>query len=221
MDSNTHHLENEMLILKADISKLLSLVLESFEMSLKALEDSNLKLAERIILLDDKIDEINRKIEEAVYQVIARYNPLAKELRYAITMIKFSNDLERIGDLSCNIAEKVKNYYDKNLNLIINKEIKKMFGIALQMLKNSFKAFGERNIELAIETWKMDEQIDEIEKNIRIDAVKKINDENFDNDLVVPYILIARDIERIADHSTNICEEIVYIETSKGINEFL
>jgi phosphate transport system protein len=190
-------------------------------MSLKALEDSNLKLAERIILLDDKIDEINRKIEEAVYQVIARYNPLAKELRYAITMIKFSNDLERIGDLSCNIAEKVKNYYDKNLNLIINKEINRMFGIALQMLKNSFKAFGERNIELAIETWKMDEQIDEIEKNIRIDAVKKINDENFDNDLVVPYILIARDIERIADHSTNICEEIVYIETSKGIKEFL
>lgn len=220
MDS-IHHLENEMLILKADISKLLSLVLESFEMSIKSLEDSNLELANRVLDLDDKIDDINRKIEDSVYQIIARYNPLAKELRYSMTMIKFSNNLERIGDLSCNIAKKAKSYTDKNLKSIMNKDIKNMFGIALQMMKDSFKAFGEKDINLAVKTWKIDSEIDRIENEIRKDAIKKIQEETFDKDLIVPYILIARDIERIADHATNLCEETVYIETSKEINEFL
>ena len=220
MDS-IHHLENEMLILKADISKLLSLVLESFEMSIKSLEDSSIELANRVLDLDDKIDDINRKIEDSVYQIIARYNPLAKELRYSMTMIKFSNNLERIGDLSCNIAKKSKNYTDKNLKSIMNKDIKNMFGIALQMMKDAFKAFGEKDINLAVKTWKTDNEIDRIENDIRKDAIKKIEENNFDKDLIVPYILIARDIERIADHATNLCEETVYIETSKEIDDFL
>lgn len=220
MDS-IHHLENEMLILKADISKLLSLVLESFEMSIKSLEDSNVELANRVLDLDDKIDDINRKIEDSVYQIIARYNPLAKELRYSMTMIKFSNNLERIGDLSCNIAKKSKNYTNKNLKSIMNKDIKNMFGIALQMMKDAFKAFGEKDINLAVKTWKTDNEIDRIENEIREDAIKKIEQNDFDKDLIVPYILIARDIERIADHATNLCEETVYIETSKEIDEFL
>ncbi|MDK2945666.1 MAG: phosphate transport system protein [Geotoga sp.] len=220
MDS-IHHLENEMLILKADISKLLSLVLESFEMSIKSLEDSNLELANRVLDLDDKIDDINRKIEDSVYQIIARYNPLAKELRYSMTMIKFSNNLERIGDLSCNIAKKSKKYTDKNIKSIMNKDIKNMFGISLQMMKDAFKAFGERDINLAVKTWKTDNEIDRIENEIRKDAIKKIEDKDFDKELIVPYILIARDIERIADHATNLCEETVYIETSKEIHEFL
>ncbi|MGM0641328.1 MAG: phosphate signaling complex protein PhoU [Thermotogota bacterium] len=220
MDS-IHHLENEMLILKADISKLLSLVLESFEMSIKSLEDSSVELANRVLDLDDKIDDINRKIEDSVYQIIARYNPLARELRYSMTMIKFSNNLERIGDLSCNIAKKSKNYTDKNLKSIMNKDIKNMFGIALQMMKDAFKAFGEKDINLAVKTWKTDNEIDRIENEIREDAIKKIEQKDFDKDLIVPYILIARDIERIADHATNLCEETVYIETSKEIDEFL
>ncbi|PWJ90086.1 phosphate signaling complex protein PhoU [Oceanotoga sp. DSM 15011] len=219
--ANMHHLDNELLILKADISKLLSLVLESFELSIKSLEDSDLYMADKVLEMDDSIDELNRKIEDSVYQIIARYNPLAKDLRYAITMIKFSNNLERIGDLSCNIANKLKRYSDYNLKGLLNKDIKRMFGISLQMLKDSFKAFGEKNIDIAVNTWKMDNKIDNIEDEIRNDAVKKMNEKEFDNELIVPYILIARDIERIADHATNLCEEILYIETGKEIDKYL
>jgi phosphate transport system protein len=103
----------------------------------------------------------------------------------------------------------------------MNKDIKNMFGIALQMMKDAFKAFGEKDINLAVKTWKTDNEIDRIENEIRKDAIKKIQEESFDKDLIVPYILIARDIERIADHATNLCEETVYIETSKEIDEFL
>ena len=91
------HFEKELLLLRSDISRLLSLVLESFEMSVRSCEDANEKLAKSVISMDDQIDDINRKVEDSVYQIVARYHPMGKELRYVITMIKFSNNLERIG----------------------------------------------------------------------------------------------------------------------------
>ncbi|PNS01804.1 PhoU family transcriptional regulator [Petrotoga miotherma DSM 10691] len=216
------HFEGEMTRLTSEISKLLTVVLRSFENSIKALEDKNLELAEKVLKADDQIDDLNRQIEESVYQIVARFRPLAKELRYAVTMIKFANNLERIGDLSCNIAEKTKIYAHIDLKDIVNtKEIKKMFGISLEMIKDSYKAFGERNIEEAVKIWKRDDEVDELENQLRQIAVKKLQDETFNKELVIPYVLLARDIERIADHATNLCEEIVYIETGKEIEDYL
>ena len=215
------HLNKEMTILKADISKMLSLALESFELSLKSIEDSNKEIALKLIQDDDKIDEINRKIEESIYQIIARYNPLAKDLRYAITMIKFSNNLERIGDLSCNIAKRMLEYENFNLKPIINEYIKKMFGITLQMIKDSYRAFGEKNVELAVEVWKKDNEIDDLERKVKANALEKLKNDFTDKEQMIPYILIARSIERIADHATNLCEEIIYIETGKEIKKYL
>ncbi|MDK2907348.1 PhoU family transcriptional regulator [Petrotoga mexicana DSM 14811] len=216
------HFETEMTRLTSEISKLLTVVLRSFENSIKALEDKNLELAEKVLKADDQIDDLNRQIEESVYQIVARFRPLAKELRYAVTMIKFANNLERIGDLSCNIAEKTKIYAHIDLKDIVNtKEIKKMFGISLEMIKDSYKAFGERSIEEAVKIWKRDDEVDELENQLRQIAVKKLQDETFNKELVIPYVLLARDIERIADHATNLCEEIVYIETGKEIEDYL
>ncbi|HBT51651.1 MAG TPA: phosphate transport system regulatory protein PhoU [Petrotoga sp.] len=216
------HFEGEMTRLTSEISKLLTVVLRSFENAIKALEDKNLELAEKVLKADDQIDDLNRQIEESVYQIVARFRPLAKDLRYAVTMIKFANNLERIGDLSCNIAEKTKIYADIDLRDIVNnKEIKKMFGISLEMIKDSYKAFGERNIEEAVKIWKRDDEVDELENQVRKIAVKKLQDEKFNKELVIPYILLARDIERVADHATNLCEEIVYIETGEEIEDYL
>ncbi|GAB6189900.1 phosphate signaling complex protein PhoU [Marinitoga arctica] len=218
---NVHHFENEILILKADISKMLSLILESFNMAIKSLENNDETLAKRVIDLDDKIDEINRKIEDEVYQIIARYNPLAKELRYIITMIKFSNNLERIGDLSCNIAQKVFEFKNNNISAILSEDMLKMIGFSLEMLKEVFKSFNERNIELAIEIWKKDTIIDNLEIQIRKEILNNFKSGKYDENLIIPYALIARDIERVSDQVTNLCEEIVYIEKGEKITSFL
>jgi len=215
------HFENEMLILKAEISKLLSLVLESFEMSIHAIEDSDERTALRVIELDDPIDEMNRKVEESVYTIIARFNPIGKDLRYAISMIKFANNLERIGDLSVNIAQKALNIYKTHANLNQTNELKEMIGISMQMIKDSFAAFGERNVEKAVEVWKMDNSIDELERVIDNYVIDNLKTDVIDSRLVPAIVLLARDIERIADHATNLCEELVYIETGKGIEELM
>ncbi|PNR92841.1 phosphate signaling complex protein PhoU [Petrotoga sp. 9PWA.NaAc.5.4] len=216
------HFENELAQLASEISKLLSLVLRSFENSIKSLEDKNLDLAQKVLDADDQIDKLNLEIENSVYQIVARYRPLGKDLRYAVSMIKFSNNLERIGDLSCNIAEKTEKYADVDLKDIVNtKELKKMFGISLEMIKNAYKAYGERNIEEAIRIWKRDDEVDNLEEEVRQIAIKKLYDPTFNKELVIPYILLARDIERIADHATNLCEEIIYIEVGKDIKDII
>jgi len=221
----TIHFENEMLILKAEVSKLLSLVMGSYEMSIQSIEDSDERLALRVVQLDDSIDDMNKKVEESVYTIIARFNPIGKSSRYAISMVKFSNNLERIGDLSVNIAQKALEFYRNNVSFIQSSELKEMFGISIQMLRDSFAAFGEKNIDKAIEVWKADTKIDNLERAIDDYIVEHITDNNPDSDidksLFPSIILLARDIERIADHATNLCEEIVYIETGKQISELI
>jgi len=217
----TIHFDNELLILKADISKLLSLVLESFEMSIRAIEDGDERLAIRVKKLDDPIDDINRKVEESVYQIIARFNPMGKDLRYTITMIKFSNNLERIGDLSVNIAQKAITLFDRSIVFNPPPQMRQMIGHSMQMIKDAFSAFGERNVHKAIEVWKTDSLVDELERKIDDYVMEQLNTEGFDMRLVPILLLLARDIERIADHATNLCEEIVYIETGKDLSSLV
>ncbi|MBB6063173.1 phosphate transport system protein [Thermosipho japonicus] len=213
---DTIHFEKEYSMLRAYISKMLSLVSQSFENAIEALEFFDVSLAKDVINSDDEIDLLNRQIEEKVYDIIARYNPIGKDLRYIITMIKFSNNLERIADLSCNSAEKVI-YFEKNkIDYKMIREVKEMFGIVLKMLHDTFLAFSKKDIELSKKIWFDDKNLDDLEKLIRNKSQDLDNKES-----IIYNILIARDLERIGDHLTNLCEEIIYIETGKEIKEII
>ncbi|HBT99912.1 MAG TPA: phosphate transport system regulatory protein PhoU, partial [Thermotoga naphthophila] len=84
------HFERELTLLKSDVSKMLFLVSESLNDAIESLETMNETLARKVLESDDMIDELNREIEEKAYQIIARYNPILKQLRYIITILKFS-----------------------------------------------------------------------------------------------------------------------------------
>lgn len=214
---NGIHYENQTLLLKAEISKMLSLVLQLYKMAVQSIEDGDERLAKRVMDLDDPIDDLNRKIEETVYEIIARFTPMAKDLRYVITMIKFANNLERIADLAHNIAKKtlaiksIREKYDPP------RELKEMIGISIDMTKDVFNAFGDKNIDLVKEIFIRDKQVDKLEnvfnqKLIEMNKAGTINAES-----VILYTLMARDVERIADHVKNLCTEIYYIETGNEL----
>jgi len=215
------HFEKELMLLRSDISRLLALVLESFEMSVRSCEDADVKLAEAVIALDDQIDEINRKVEESVYRIVARYHPMGKELRYVITMIKFSNNLERIGDLSVNIAEKELLLRKKQISYKPPKELKQMIGLSIQMIKDAFTAFIEKDQKKALAVWKKDDVIDQLDRDIDHFVMDMMKKKGFDRPLVPIYLLLARDVERIADHATNLCEELLYIETGLSMSQII
>src|SRR6056297_2548052 len=214
---NGIHYDNQTMLLKAEISKMLSLVLQLYKMAVQSIEDGDERLAKRVIDLDDPIDDLNRKIEETVYEIIARYNPMAKDLRYVITMIKFANNLERIADLAHNIAKKtlaiksIREKYDPP------RELKEMIGISIDMTKDAFTAIGDRNLDLVKDIFIRDKQVDKLEnvfnqKLIELNKAGTINAES-----VILYTLMARDVERIADHVKNLCTEIYYIETGNEL----
>ncbi|MCD6550710.1 phosphate signaling complex protein PhoU [Thermotoga sp.] len=215
------HFEKELTLLKSNVSKMLFLVSESLNDAIKSLETMNTVLAKKVLESDEAIDDLNREIEEEAYQIIARYNPILKQLRYIITILKFSNDLERIGDLSCNIAEKCLYLSEKKINFEMLKELKDMFGSTLKVVQDSFKAFVEEDLDAAFKLWKFDDLIDEMEKRIRELVVEKIKKDGIPAELALVYILVARDLERMGDHANNLCEEAIYIATGKNMKEFL
>ncbi|MDN5337557.1 MAG: phosphate transport system protein [Thermotogaceae bacterium] len=217
-----HHFEREIDFLRSKISKMLLLVTESLENSIKSLESRDLNLANRVLEMDDLIDQTNRDIENEVFQIIGRYTPLSKNLRYVIAMIKFSNDLERIGDLACNIAEKTVKVIENNLDFRLTKELKDMVGTAIKMVKEAVKSFSNRDLELAKRIWKEDDIVDDLQVEIiKLVENKVKSDDSFQPELISIYILLAHDIERIADHATNLCEEVIHIETGKNITDVL
>lgn len=210
-----HHFEKEYSLLRAELVKMVSLVSDSIDMASKAFETLDRNLAQRVIDLDNEIDNLNREIENIVYDIIARFNPLGKDLRYVVAAIKLANNLERIADHACNFAEKTI-WIAQNLpNFVPSQALKEMFGRVIQMLQNTVLAFSRRDINIAIETWKMDDVIDDLDRKVTSDV------ENKDPHVLVLNVLFSRDLERVADHLTNLCEEIVFIETGRELRELI
>ncbi|MGC9772018.1 phosphate uptake regulator, PhoU [Fervidobacterium changbaicum] len=215
MTDERHHFEKEFSMLRAELSKMVSLVTDSIEMASVAFENLDRSMSKKILDLDDEIDNINREIENLVLDIIARFNPLGKDLRYTIAAMKLANNLERIGDHACNFAEKTL-WISENLpEFKPSNLVKQMFGEVINMLQKTVLAFSRRDIELAKETWKMDDIIDDLDKKVTNDV------ERFEPHTLVLNVLFARDLERVADHLTNICEEIVFIETGKELKNLL
>lgn len=215
MTDERHHFEKEFSMLRAELSKMVSLVTDSIEMASVAFENLDRSMSKKILDLDDEIDNINREIENLVLDIIARFNPLGKDLRYTIAAMKLANNLERIGDHACNFAEKTL-WISENLpEFKPSNLVKQMFGEVINMLQKTVLAFSRRDIELAKETWKMDDIIDDLDKKVTNDV------EGFEPHTLVLNVLFARDLERVADHLTNICEEIVFIETGKELKNLL
>ncbi|ODN30404.1 phosphate signaling complex protein PhoU [Fervidobacterium thailandense] len=210
-----HHFEKEYSLLRAELVKMVSLVSDSIDMASKAFETLDRNLAQRVIDLDNEIDNLNREIENIVYDIIARFNPLGKDLRYVVAAIKLANNLERIADHACNFAEKTI-WIAQNLpSFTPSQTLKEMFGRVIQMLQNTVIAFSRRDINVAIETWKMDDIIDDLDRKVTSDV------ENKDPHELVLNVLFSRDLERVADHLTNLCEEIVFIETGRELRELI
>lgn len=215
MVEQRHHFEKEFSLLRAELVKMVSLVSDSVDMSAKAFENLDKNLAKKVIDLDDEIDNLNREIENLVYEIIARFNPLGKDLRYVVAAMKLANNLERIADHACNFAERTVWIIENLPDFQPSAFVKEMFGIVISMLQKTVIAFSRRDVELAVQTWQMDDTVDELDRKITNEV------ENIEPHTLVLYVLFSRDLERIADHLTNVCEEIVFIETGKELKSFL
>ena len=204
------HFLRELERIKKRILSLGAIVEERVYMAIKALETRDVDAADKIITSDHEIDEMEVEIEEECLKILALYQPVAIDLRFLTAVIKINNDLERIADEAVNIARRV-SIIAKREKLDISFDYSLMAGKAEYMLKKSLDAFVNLDIDLALKVCTLDDEVDEMLREA-YDRIKQAIGEYPDRvGYLINLLLISRHLERIADHGTNIAEEVIYL----------
>jgi phosphate transport system protein len=206
----TTHFVRELEKLKKKILSLGALVEERVYLAIKAIESKDPDLATRIIRSDYEIDETEVEIEEECLKVLALHQPVAIDLRFIIAVIKINNDLERIGDEAVNIAERIQSMA-KRSNYSFNFDYTEMAEIAAAMLKQSLDALVNLDIDTAFRVITMDDDVDNIQGNAYSQIKQAMREHPEEMTYLINLYLISRHLERVADHATNIAEEVIYL----------
>ncbi|MFW5981751.1 MAG: phosphate signaling complex protein PhoU [Halanaerobiaceae bacterium] len=196
--------------LKNDVLKMSSLVEESIRNSIKALQQGDIELALEVKKADERIDDLELSLDEKCTRLIALQQPVAKDLRLILVISKFVTDLERMGDHASNIAEQVLEIGDEELMKPLI-DIPRMAEIAIRRLHQSLDAFVKMDIELAKKVAREDEEIDILDGQILRELISFMLEDAKNIKQATALMFVSRFLERIGDHSTNICERVIYL----------
>lgn len=204
------HFQRELEKIKKSILSLGAIVEDRVRLAIKSVESRDADIAEQIINMDYEIDEMEVEIEEECLKVLALHQPVAVDLRFLVSVIKINNDLERIADETVNIAYRIK-------TISKNKDFKFIFDYATMaekasaMLKMSLDAMVRLDTDMAFKVCLMDDDVD-VFVGLAYEQLKQTVCATPDNiGVLINMFLISRHIERIADHATNIAEEVIYV----------
>ncbi len=178
--------------------------------ALKALMDRRLALADEVIVFDETVDQIEVRIEEECLKMLALHHPVAADLRRLTTMMKINNDLERIADLACNVAERASDLIAHG-QFPIPELLSDMATEATSMVRNSLDAFVHLNIDLAYRVIRTDDSVDAMNVQV-IDQLQVAMAE--DSNMIAPAICCfsaSRSLEQIADHAVTMAEDVIYM----------
>lgn len=206
----TRHLQRELDRLKKRVLSLGAMAEERVRMTVKAIETRDGRLAQKIIDQDHEIDEAEMEIEEECLKILALHQPVAVDLRFLSAVIKINNDLERIGDEAVNIAQRII-IIAKTEKLDIPFDYSMMAEKTEAMLKMSLDAVVSMDLDAAVKVCVSDDEVDGFQ-NKAYDEIKQaiqVNPERVGS--LINLLLISRHLERIADHATNIAEEVIYM----------
>lgn len=211
------HFDKELKALKDELIEMGRMVEISIVWAIEALKKQDVGLAGKIIEDDKVIDEFELSIDERCVDLIALHQPMAGDLRFITYTAKINADLERIADLSVDIAQRVIELADKPLLKPLI-DIPKLSLLAQEMVKKAIASFVRNDAGLAKEVVLSDREADklrnEIQKELIYDYMVK---DGTTSPQAVPLLLIARHLERICDHATNIAEDTIYIVKAKVV----
>lgn len=213
------YFNNELIDLKENLIKMSNLVEEAINVAIKSLVEQDIDLAVRVIENDDKIDQMELDIEEQCLQMIALRHPIAKNLRMIGCGYKTVSDLERVADHAVNIA-KASQYLSTKPMVKPLIDIPRMAKIAQNMLKDALDAYFNGDVELAKEVWVRDKTVDDLDKQIFRELLTFMMEDPRTISRAIHLIFVSNNIERIADHATNLAERVVYIVNGERIKNY-
>ena len=209
-------IDREISDLKMNVVRMAQLTEEAVSQSIASVINRDSKVAEAVIMGDGAINSMENVINEQCLKLLALRQPLARDLRLITATMRIITDLERIADQAVNIAERA---LELNLRepLTLPIDLRFMADLALQMVRTGIDAFVQQDPKLALQVWQRDVEVDTLDDEYIRKLLNFMLEETPAVMRAVHYIIIIRNLERIADLATNICEDIVFIVEGKVI----
>jgi phosphate transport system protein len=204
------HLQRDLDKLQRDIVAMAASVEDAVYKTVRALQDFKIDLAEEVLDGEKQIDEDENVIEDECLKMLALHQPVAKDLRRIVAALKIITDLERMGDLAEDIAERAIALVGLPKLPPVSMPLERMADLTTSMVRQSLDAYVHQDTRLARKVCRLDDEVDALNKSI-IDQLILMMRES--PDYVEPGLSLfsaVRHLERIADHATNIAEEVVY-----------
>jgi len=208
----------EMDRIKNDILALGALVEERLHKAVIAVITRDADLANEVIANDTDVDAMEVDIEEELLKIMALNQPVAVDLRFLVATLKINNDLERIGDLAVNIAERAL-VLTRKVHETMPVDLAQMSEAVERMLHNSIDALVNLDARAATAVCRNDDAVDRMKHDIDRVIKKRMTEETSKDaiDVLVALLRVSRDLERVADHATNIAEDLIYMTDGRII----
>lgn len=211
-----HHFEDDLQALKQRLLTMGALVEERAHQAIAALIHRRLDEAEAVIAADKEVNDFQIEIDDRCLKLLALQQPMATDLRLITSAMKINADLERIGDQAVNIAENtIKLLPQPPLKPLI--DIPRMADIAEKMTRDSLDAFVRKDAELARSVLTRDDEVDQLKDQVFRELLTYMMADPGTIQRALALILISRNVERIADHATNIAEDVIFLVEAKDV----
>ncbi|MDX9859048.1 MAG: phosphate signaling complex protein PhoU [candidate division Zixibacteria bacterium] len=206
----TKHFQSEIERLKKRILLLAAMVEENLQKAVRAVAERDTKLAGQVIDGDPEIDMQEVEVEEDCLKILALHQPVAADLRYVVAVLKINNDLERIADLAVNIAERsIANASRPAIAAPF--DVSSMVAAAVKLVRDSVDSLVKENAALAHQVILDDDIIDDFHRTAYRTVQDRIKSNPDQAELLISFLSVSRNLERIADHATNIAEDVIYM----------
>ena len=204
------HLQRELELLKKQLFHVSSLVEQSLKLAIRAVYESDSDLAAEVRERDREIDRLEVEVEEECLKILALHQPVAVDLRFLIAVLKMNNDLERIGDLAVNVAAGRRCMGGESMPPAFTAKLQAMGDKAQAMLRDALESLMAMDAARAREVLKADDAVDGLYREVVEMLRGEMGDRPGEADKLICWLLVAKNLERVADQATNIAEDTIY-----------
>ena len=196
------------------------LVEKAVDKSLVALLDRDAKLAREVIEGDSVVDNLENEVEEMCLDILALRQPVARDLRFITGIMKINSDLERMADLAVNIAERAEVLADVP-PLPFRPDVSRLAALAKRMVRDGLDALIRLDAALALRTWKADAEADRLYRELIGEAIQFMREHPDRIGDVMHLVAALRNLERLADHATNIAEDVIFVVNGRIVRHHM
>jgi len=187
-----------------------TLTQNAIEDAVTALVEMDIEKAKRVIAQDDVIDAMERQIDQACVELIARQQPVARDLRDTISTLKLITDLERIADHASDISEKVLLLDSFHTSVMIPADLIRMSDLSQLMIRSALESYVTKNEDTAAQVVHMDDKVDALYDKVKAYLIKRMRQDPDSIELLTEILLVCKYFERISDHAQNVAEWVLF-----------